>query len=47
MRYVYNPGFQFWPDQMEPTGRVGTELLFYVPSALSICDQRITKLGKS
>jgi len=32
-RYEYDPGFQFWPDRMEPTERVGSSYwLFYVPS---------------
>lgn len=31
-RYVYDPGFQFWADQMQPTEKVGTGiLLFYLP----------------
>jgi hypothetical protein len=28
-RYVYDKGFHFWPDQIEPVERVGTQLLFY------------------
>jgi hypothetical protein len=29
-RYAYDPGFEFWPDRMEPTERVGSSYwLFY------------------
>jgi hypothetical protein len=31
-RYAYEPGFQFWPDKMQPTERIGSGiLLFYLP----------------
>jgi 4-amino-4-deoxy-L-arabinose transferase-like glycosyltransferase len=31
VRFVYDPGLKFWPDERQPTERIGGILLFYNP----------------